>query len=306
MPKTDSSRLSSKPQSKHKSGWVIPVIALFCLGPLLFLALIVLGTGLGIQGSIGGFGGMQMATAQYTPKDVVGDLGGMPVTIPRHMAEFVEYEGDPGWGQKRKGPIPERTHESKLTSFGVQFRYPDMATLSSPAMWQDKNSKSIYNTDWMSFGVDASSQHPDAWVKRLADANINGLHASRYIYVRQAKRVFGLEAYLRVNKDTLEPEERMSTITGDSIYIKRNQTGEITTYIECSTVQHFAAPCSHNFGLEFIGIKAKIDIGYRRPLLENWQDIQAKVSEMVLGFKHIPTSSDTPQTNSPSTPQPVN
>ena len=32
---------------------------------------------------------MQMATAQYTPKDVVGDLGGMPVTIPRHMAEFV-------------------------------------------------------------------------------------------------------------------------------------------------------------------------------------------------------------------------
>jgi hypothetical protein len=134
---------------------------------MLFLVIIVLGMGVGIQGRIAGYGGMQMATAQYTPKDVVGDLGGMPVTIPRHMAEFVEYEGDPGWGEKRKGPVPERTHQSKLTSFGVQFRYPDMATLSSPAMWQDKKSKSIYNTDWMSFGVNASSQYPDAWLSRF-------------------------------------------------------------------------------------------------------------------------------------------
>lgn len=288
MRKTIPPDQSSKPQADHSSGWVVPVIGILCLGPLLFLVIVVLGMGAGIQGSIGGFGGMQMAVTQYTPKDVVGDLGGMPVTIPRHMAEFVEYEGDPGWGQKRKGPIPQRTHESKLTSFGVQFRYPDMATLSNPAMWKDKKSKSIYNTDWMSFGVNASSEYPDEWLKRWANSNLNELHASRYIYVRQAKRVFGLETYLRVNKDTLEPEERMSTITGDSIYINRNQKGEITTYIECSMVQHFAAPCSHNFSLESVGVKAKIDVSYRRPLLENWQDIQAKVSQMVLGFKHQP------------------
>tara|TARA_Y100000758_G_scaffold289976_2_gene243156 strand:+ start:1414 stop:2370 length:957 start_codon:yes stop_codon:yes gene_type:complete len=306
MPKTDSPRLSSKQQPKHKSGWVIPVIALFCLGPLLFLVLIVLGTGLGIQGSIGGFGGMQMATAQYTPKDVVGDLGGMPVTIPRHMAEFVEYEGDPGWGQKRKGPIPERTHESKLTSFGVQFRYPDMATLSSPAMWQDKNSKSIYNTDWMSIGVSAGTNYPgDAWLNRWVGGNIQRVEMDRYIYKQQTDKLYGLTKYLKINKDTGEADEKMNNIDG-LLLVKADDQGAITTYIECSTVQHFAAPCRHNFSLEFQGLPIKVYVQYRRPLLQNWQDIQAKVSEMLLGFKHIPTSADTPQTNSPSTPQSVN
>lgn len=37
-----------------------------------------------------------MAAASYTPHDVVGDLGGMPVTIPHHFASYVEYDDDPG------------------------------------------------------------------------------------------------------------------------------------------------------------------------------------------------------------------
>ena len=48
------------------------------------------------------------------------------VRIPRHYAEYVEYDGDPGFGEKRKGPVPERTFESKLSSFGMDVRFPDM------------------------------------------------------------------------------------------------------------------------------------------------------------------------------------
>ena len=33
-----------------------------------------------------GFQPLEMALAQYTPKDVVGDLGGMKVLIPRYYA----------------------------------------------------------------------------------------------------------------------------------------------------------------------------------------------------------------------------
>lgn len=87
---------ASTPTPRRKSRRIIALIALVCMGSIAFLLLTALGKGLAVQGAIGGFGGMQMATAQYTPKDVVGDLGGMPVTIPRHLAEFVEYEGDPG------------------------------------------------------------------------------------------------------------------------------------------------------------------------------------------------------------------
>lgn len=271
---------------KRKSRWIIIWIALVCLGPLAFLLLTMLGRGLAVQNALGGFGGLQMATAQYTPKDVVGDLGGMPVTIPRHMAEFVEYEGDPGWGEKREGPVPERTHESKLTSFGVQFRYPDMATLSSPEMWQDKNSKSIYNTDWMSVGVKGNTKYPgNKWLDRLVNTNTQRIEMDRYIYVKQSVKPHGLTSYKKVNKNLGKPDERMPTIDA-LLLMTQTDDGSVNTYIECSTVQHNAAPCQHNFSLEFQGLPIKIYVQYRRPMLEHWQDIQSKVTTMVLGFKH--------------------
>ncbi|MDR0736333.1 MAG: hypothetical protein LBF51_05810, partial [Zoogloeaceae bacterium] len=56
-----------------------------------------------IYTAINGFQPPEMARAQHTPRDVIGDLGGMKVRIPRHYAEYVEYDGDPGFGEKRKG-----------------------------------------------------------------------------------------------------------------------------------------------------------------------------------------------------------
>jgi len=38
-----------------------------------------------------GFQPPEMMMAQYTPKDVIGDLGGIKVRIPRHCAEIVEF-----------------------------------------------------------------------------------------------------------------------------------------------------------------------------------------------------------------------
>lgn len=269
----------------HRTGrgrWVIYLMAAIFVLIGLFMGLIMLATG----ASLGGFGTVQMAVAQYTPKDVVGDLGGMPVTIPRHMAEFVEYEGDPGWGQKRKGPVPERTHQSKLTSFGVQFRYPDMATLSGPEMWADQNSKNIYVTDWMSFGVKAGSRYYGVgWLDRVANGAINSMHAKQYIYVKQERDEYGLQKYLMVNKDTGLPDSNMPSVTRDIVYIARDKQGNVIAYIGCSAVKHRAAPCSHYFGMESQGVASEVRVGYRRPMLEQWKDIQFKVAEMVLEFK---------------------
>lgn len=127
-------------QPASRGRWVIVVlVAMLALmgGALALLAYV---TGVGALG----FMPPQMAAAHYTPKDVVGDLGGMPVTIARHIPHLVEYDGDPGWGEKRKGPPPERTHASRLNSFGVHVRYPDMATLSSPELWSEFEKKRLY------------------------------------------------------------------------------------------------------------------------------------------------------------------
>jgi hypothetical protein len=77
----------------------------------------------------------------------------------------------------------------------------------------------------------------------------------------------------------------MPGVTNDIVYIVRDKQGRVTAYIECSAVKHRAAPCSHYFGMESKGVASKVRIGYRRPMLEHWKDIQFKVTEMVLEFK---------------------
>jgi hypothetical protein len=252
-----------------------------------------------VSGAWWGFQPKEMALAQYTPKDVVGDLGGMPVTIPRHMAEFVEYNGDPGWGEKRQGPIPERTHASKLKSFGIDFRYLDMATLSSPEMRQDKQSKTIYNTDWMGLGVSAGTEYyGDGGLDRIARETVEG--TGQYFWNKFAKlpeQQFGMDVYVltEINPNTGQPARFEDD--GNDVFVARNKKGKIIAYIECSNVPHAAAPCSQYFSMEYDGVHAKVYISYRRGHLKDWQDIQAKVTAMLLGFRVIPPAKETEKSN---------
>ena len=47
---------------------------------------------------------------------IIGELGGVPVSIPKPYAHFVEYENDPHFLKPRKGEPPKRTYQSKLRS----------------------------------------------------------------------------------------------------------------------------------------------------------------------------------------------
>ncbi len=55
----------------------------------------------------------------------IGDLGGVPVDLPKNLVHLVEYDGDPAWGKKREGPKPARSYDSKINSFGFDVRYTD-------------------------------------------------------------------------------------------------------------------------------------------------------------------------------------
>ncbi|MDO4795952.1 MAG: hypothetical protein Q4A28_08460 [Brachymonas sp.] len=123
-----------------------------------------------------GFQPPEMAMARYTPKDVIGDLGGLKVRIPRHYAEYVVYDGDPRWGKKRKGPIPERTFNSKLRNFGIRARFPDMRGLENAQLQEELRSYSL-NPDnpWLNMTIN-SGKITQAWARMHAMAwpNIYG------------------------------------------------------------------------------------------------------------------------------------
>jgi len=271
--------------SRHRGRWVIWLLgfSLLLLMSIILLSLWITGVSLG-----GGFGA-RMVSAQYTPRDVVGDMGGMPVTIPRHMAEFVEYEGDPGWGEKRQGPVPERTHASKLTSFGVQFRYPDMATLSSAAMWKDKGSKA-HNPNWMSFGVRTGNRYPgDGFLERGLHTAINGL--GQYVwdsYEKLPGQEYGLDMYVLkgIDNKTGRPNREVVDVPPGDTFVAKNSNGKIIADIRCSNRPYPAiSSCTHTFSMEMNGVQAQIDVNYLRAMLPHWQDIQDKVGSMLLSFK---------------------
>jgi hypothetical protein len=100
--------------------------------------------------------------AQVGP--TIGDLGGLPVSIPPRIARFVEYEGDPHFLEPRHGPRPVRTFESKLRSFGFEVRFPDMALVHDETPEQKREIHS-FNTMWLSVGV--SVEFGQAWSSAL-------------------------------------------------------------------------------------------------------------------------------------------
>lgn len=258
-----------------------------------------------------GFGPRDMAVAQYTPKDVVGDLGGMKVTIPRHIPELVEYNGDPSWGEKRKGPRPERTHDSKLMSFGFDVRYPDMATLSSPELRAHKKSAKPFETMWMHVGVGSGEIYPrDGAMDSQARSTIEKPSATRFPwtnhYTQVPKKQHGLTVYTLQDTDPDTGQPAREHERARDVYIARNAKGQVTTFIECQSQMRHSMTCHHNFSMEYDGVKALIVVYYRPELLAHWRDIQAKVTRLILSFKATPeaiAASATPQAAPPaSTP----
>lgn len=273
--------------SKPKRGrWVIWLfILMLCIMALigwfwLKMAFIV-------QAAQVGFQPPEMAAAQYSPRDVIGDLGGMPVTIPHYMAEYVEYDGDPGFGEKRKGPRPVRTQTSKLRSFGFDVRYPDMKGLSDEAMRKDKKSYTIYNTPWMIVGVTTGERYPgNGFLDRLTRSTLNTSSEYWLGYYRPTnKKEYGLTTYVLAGKNPHTGQLAREEKNANDLYIYRDKDDHVLAYIECSNFQSDAALCKHNWSMEEQNIHADIETLYRRDLLKHWRKIQKDVSQVILNFK---------------------
>ena len=245
-----------------------------------------------------GFQPPEMAAAQYTPKDVIGDLGGLKVRIPRHYAEYVEYDDDPSWGEKRKGPVPERTFDSKLRSFGVEARFPDMVGLENPELLQEYLSYNL-NPDnpWLSFTINAGKNYPslganarNGRAKKLWEKN----DYWRYNFERLKEDVYGLEMYVvkGVNPQTGQLA-RESSDTKD-IYIQRDASGHVHTYIECGrpSVPKGISRCRLEFGLE-PEAKVAVTVYFYPKLFPKWKEIQQSARDLLLSFEVKNNHSDT-------------
>ena len=229
----------------------------------------------------------EMEAIRYSPRDVLADLGGMPVKIPSYFADYVEYNGEPGWGDERIGPVPARTQASKIVSFGYDTRFTDMAGLSSPELIANKRSFSIYNTMWIRVGIRTGEIFPGTGFldRRAAALVINSPDTDAGIqnYEKLPAKEYGLTAYapLGINSKTKQPN-RTHPLAED-VFVHRGKDGKVDAYIDCSNRPHHGAPCQQSFTLEPYA-NAKVSVLYRRGMLPHWQEIQRKVTAQIVGF----------------------
>lgn len=221
---------------------------------------------------------------------VIGDLGGVPVSIPRPYANFVEYDGDPHFMEKRKEPAPKRTYESKLAGFAFEVRYPDMTPVTDENA-TEKRKENIYTTMWMRVGVDSHSQYGgagDDGIERRA-RDITDPKAHRYTYKLMPEKVHGLTGYFPEGPDE---SRRLLQVGGAdmndvNLYYYRNESGQVDSYIECGNMAHSADRCKLFFNLK-PDMRIRVWVNFRRELLPHWREIQSSVSKVILGFRVNP------------------
>jgi hypothetical protein len=248
---------------------------------------------------------------------VIGDLGGIPVSIPQPIARFVEYEKDPHFLEPRKEPTPTRTYQSKLRSFGFEVRFPDMAFLNNEAAREDKRKSTIYNTMWLDVGLSsADPYYNELSLKHRVDAipapgkiwtsNLGGqphTWKEQHGYIRSPKPLYGLvvnevQGYDEAERYKLPGKNGMGD---NNIYYHINQQGNIDAYIRCQNINHDAAPCDHYFILPTVK-NTMIEVNYRIGLLPQWHEIQESVGKTILGFAVDPNTNSQSITPKPAVP----
>jgi hypothetical protein len=237
--------------------------------------------------------------SQPHPGFAIGDLGGMPVMIPRYMAEMLEYDGDPGWSSAPDWRPPVRTFDSKMNSFGFHVRFPDGATLDSHDRREEKRLVPPWEDRWISVGVSSSKHYPGSGFLKSYEQSLlkdRNHESALFRYHPRPEREYGLESYKLASPP--EGPDPSKTLVYDQFFA-RDDKDELIARIYCAAVRVDInrSMCTQVWSFEDHGLKIKLSAQYRRPMLQHWREIQPMVTRIVLGFRNIPAQSGTePQT----------
>lgn len=219
----------------------------------------------------------------------IGDLGGVSVDLPKNLVHLVEYDGDPAWGKKREGSKPTRSYDSKINSFGFDVRYTDNTIFDE----SNKSLKRAYkkeqylsNDPWVSVSVSSGDRyHGVGAIHRIGDGTISASDVHPvYRYAKLGSNQYGLEVYAPPGIDPKTNKSWREDRSAEDVFIQRNKTGKIITYIKCSNRDVPRPPCSHHFDLEpEMGLY--VNGHYSRHNLADWQQIEQIVRQQVLNFR---------------------
>jgi hypothetical protein len=206
----------------------------------------------------------------------IGSLGGVPVRIPPEFTRFLEYDGDPGLFEKRQGPVPARTYESVIRSFGFEILFPEMIGVT-PATAALRKQTPMETSMWLNVGLRAGQDYKGERFLEFMAQSLNTPGGERIPLQHTPGDVFGMTAY--APKGSAPENFRLNTR-----YVHRDASGRVDTYIECYPEPLIYTPCTLHADLR-PAMQASLEIHFRKDLLPSWQAIQQSVTRVVLSFQ---------------------
>jgi hypothetical protein len=231
--------------------------------------------------------------------DTIGKLGTQSISIPAGVIDgWARYIGDPGDFAdpkiKAKYQRPPKTYDLPIESFGFLYRITDGDVYTSFRQTQqdyrrDNETLIPYGKPFPWASVSVYGQY-DAAPLNFNFTVQDDFRVSKEVtsidYIQQEQPLYGLTVYKANNGIDPETGElwKSDTLTRDRM-IKKDQAGNIKTYIKCEFTHHKNF-CRHMFYNDDWHIQ--IWISYNRVYLPQWQEMESNIIKILDSWRVSP------------------
>jgi hypothetical protein len=232
--------------------------------------------------------------------DTIGKLGTQSISIPAGVIRgWARYMGDPGDFAdpkiKAKYQHPPKTYDLPIESFGFFYRITDGDVYTSFRQTEEDYRRD--NETLIPYGK------PFPWADVIvygeydaaAPLSFNvyvqeGFKISKEVsnidYIQQEQPLYSLTVYKANNGiDPKTGEPWKSDANAKDILLKKDQAGNIKTYIKCQFTQHINS-CNHMFYSDKWHIR--VLIGYSRTYLPQWQKMEGNIIKILDSWRVSP------------------
>ncbi|WP_143558780.1 hypothetical protein [Snodgrassella alvi] len=231
--------------------------------------------------------------------DTIGKLGTHSISIPAGVIDgWARYMGDPGDFAdpkiKAKYQRPPESYDLPMESFGFQYRITDgdiytsfrqteedyrrdnetLIPYGKPLPWASVSVYGQYDATPLNFNFTVQNEF------KLAK------DITHFDYIQQEQPLYGLTVYRANNGiDPKTGEPWKWDDNAKDILLKKDQAGNIKTYIKCEFTQ-YKNFCSHMFYNDDWHIQ--VWISYNRVYLPQWQEMESNIIKILDSWRVSP------------------
>lgn len=209
------------------------------------------------------------------------DMGGMRVAIPICYANFLEYDGEASpWG---KGANARNISPRNIRSIGFYAAIDSSNSLVCLGGRASSGDAGNAGGRVIFVGITTGEFYPGSgWLDRSAQFSMRARVNPSAKYQVVTDKDLDLIEYRLILDRGMSASEVLATGESD-FFVHRSASGDVDSFIKCSTRKVSSPPCMHSFSLEPRS-KATVEVRYSRGNLQGWKSIEQAIKEKILGF----------------------